>query len=475
MYVNHAWERLLGYTQIEVQGKSIYSFVDPSDLEKFIAYRKDVINNNTPDKEIIIKVVTKGGAIVVLEGFVSTKFEEENPLYTRGIFRDITIRLQQEAELREREKNLQQLLHYAPDAVVVINSQSIIAFWNPKAEAIFGWSAEEVMSKSLTSIIIPPQFREAHDNGMRRYLATGEVRVLNKTIEITALNKEGREFYVSLTISQTSQKGEVAFIAFVRDIDLQKRNALELEQKKLQLELSNQELEQFAHVASHDMKEPSRKIRLFSEQIKFDSSNVLSEKSKVYIDKIEKAAVRLTKMVDGVLTYSSINGVEAIDENVDLNAVLDNVENDLELIIQENDAEIKRDHLPFVNGVSLLLYQLFYNLVNNALKFTRDGVNPVIEIFAYKVSQDELENYPVDHNSNYIKIHVKDNGIGFSQEDANKIFKTFTRLHSKDQFEGTGLGLSLCKSIVNKHKGIIEAFGEANAGATFVVLLPLKP
>jgi len=481
IYVNKAWEKLLGYSQEEVQGKSLYSFVDEPDRDRFIRYRESIVKGDVADKEIVISLITKSGKKVFLEGFVSAKFIDSKPLYTRGIFRDITAKLQSEEELKQvneelraRESNLQQLLFHAPDAVVVIDAKSNITYWNPKAAEIFGWSSEEAMGKPLSQLIIPHQYREAHDAGMKRYLQTGEAHVLNKTIEITALNKTGREFYVSLTISTAYQRGEVAFIAFVRDIDEQKRNALELEQKKVQLELSNQELERFAHVASHDMKEPVRKIRIFAERLKDEAGSVLASHTQAYITKIESAASRLSKMVDGVLAYSSVNAQNISYDEVDLNEVIRSIETDLELIIQQTRAVIRFHNLPTISGAPILLYQLFYNLINNALKFSKPDVPPVVDITAARALEKQLAEFFLNPKLTYVEITVRDNGIGFAQHHADKIFKSFTRLHSKDRFEGTGIGLSLCKTIVEKHHGVIKAYGQENEGATFVILLPEK-
>jgi PAS domain S-box-containing protein len=472
LYVNNAWKNILGYAQEQVEARSIYDFVDQADQDRFISYRKNVIAGEAVDNEIVVNFIASNRNTITLEGFVSAKVIDGKPLYTRGIFRDITLKLQNEAKLREREASLQQLLFYAPDAIIVIDEQSIINYWNPKAEEIFGYKTNEVLGKSLTQIIIPEQYREAHDNGMKRYLTTGEAHVLNKTIEITALNRDGREFYISLTVSTTKQQGRVAFIAFVRDIDEQKRNAIELAQKKEQLEISNAELEQFAHVASHDMKEPIRKIRIFTEQVKGDIDNVLSPKSLNHIRKIEVASARLIQMIEGVLAYSSIKAHEIEKEKVNLNDIIKDVENDFELIIQQKNALLKYEKLPVIEGASFLLYQLFYNLINNALKFSRPHQDPIIEITVNKLNDDQLHLYPISPTLSYIEIVVRDNGVGFSQEHAEKIFKTFTRLHAAGRYEGTGLGLSLCRNIVQKHKGHIYALGEENKGTSFVVLLP---
>ena len=474
LFVNKAWKNVLGYTPEEIEGKLIESFVDPNDRDLFITYRKEIIAGLTENTEVIVKFISSNGNKISLEGFVSVRKFNDKPLYTRGIFRDVTAKLQIEKELREREENLQQLLHHAPDAIIVIDVNSMVTYWNPKAELVFGWNSDEAVGNPLEELIIPVQHRKAHRDGMKRYLATGQARVLNKSIEITALNKERREFYVSLTISSTFQKGEIAFIAFLRDIDEQKRNAIELDLKRAQLEISNAELEQFAHVASHDMKEPIRKIMIFTGKLKDEISHIIPIKSAGFLNKIENASNRLMSMVDGVLSYSMIkaNGIEF--KKVDLNEVLKNVEYDLELIILEKQAELRYHKLPVVPGAEFLLYQLFYNIINNALKFSKTDETPVLEITHRKLNPDEFINYPLDNNLSYVEITIRDNGIGFDQDHALQIFRTFTRLNSKDQYEGTGLGLSLSKNIVDKHNGFIYATGEINVGASFIIILPIN-
>lgn len=479
MYVNRAWEKLLGYSPEEIRGASIYSFVDAKVRDKFIAYRQNILQGRVTKTPITIGLVSEKGNTVYVEGAITLRTLNGKPLYTLGIFRDVTIRLQNEAEIksineevREREANLQQLLFYAPDAVVAIDTGGHITYWNPKAELIFGWKSAEVIGKPLNALIIPPQYIKAHNEGMNRYLATGEARVLNRTMEITALDKAGREFYISLTISTTYRSGQIAFIAFIRDIDEDKRIAMELEQKRAQLEISNQELEQFAYVASHDMREPVRKVLVFSSLLQSDAANPLSQKSRNYVSKIERAASRLNQMIEGVLAYSSLKAEKPVIEKVNLNTVISNVETDLELVLQQKGGVIKYSNLPTIEGAPFLLFQLFYNLISNALKFSKRDVPPVVEITARRLSSPQHEDPSLSEGVVYAEIMVQDNGIGFAQEHAEIIFKTFSRLHRKDRFEGTGLGLSLCKSIVEKHHGLLRAFGTEHVGSTFVILLP---
>jgi len=231
------------------------------------------------------------------------------------------------------------------------------------------------------------------------------------------------------------------------------------------LKSTNDTLEQFAHVASHDLKEPVRKIKIFTSRLQDEAGEVLSEKSKVYLDKILSSADRMSTMIEGVLNYSVQNGSEQINEAIDLNVIFDEITNDLELLIQQKNAIIQCEQLPVIEGDHVLIHQLFYNLINNSLKFTDTAKHPVININNEAITVG---------NKPFSRITISDNGIGFDQQQSERIFDTFTRLNSKDKYDGTGLGLALCKKIVQRHHGSITAEGESGKGASFTICLPLK-
>ena len=229
------------------------------------------------------------------------------------------------------------------------------------------------------------------------------------------------------------------------------------------LQQSNQELQQFAHVASHDLREPLRKIKTYTGRLQQDTHNQLSEKSRLFLDKIVSASDRMFMMIEGVLNYSVLNASEQRIEPVDLDATMNNIESDLEIPINQKNAMIERENLPIIEGSSVLLYQVLYNLVNNSLKFSRPGLAPYIKVGCSQI---------IIEGQDWVQIKVEDNGIGFENEFAEKIFESFARLNSKDQFEGTGLGLALCKRIAERHGGHIEASGVPGKGAQFTVSLP---
>lgn len=467
LYINKAWSKALEYNEEEISGRSIYSFVDEADRERFITYRTEILNGKVQDSEIMITLISKTGNRIIAEGFISLFYFNDQPQYTRGIFRDITARVNNErqlmyvnAELTEREENFQQLIGNAPDAIILIDADSKVLLWNTKAEKIFGWTEEEVMGKSITDIIIPPSYREAHTKGMQRYINTGEARVLNQTIEITALNKKGEEFFISLTISNYKRAGQNVFISFLRDITEQKRNQLELDRKKKELEESNHELAQYGWLTSHDLREPLRKILTYSD-LMLAKEKDLPQNVITNIEKIHNAGKRMGSLIQSILFYTSLSGENDLYSNTNLNAIFEEVLTDLELIISENNVTIKKDDLPQIDAIPFQIRQLFQNLLSNAIKYRKPDVPPFITITS--TTQE-----------NIATIVLRDNGIGFNANDKEKAFQLFQRLHTESKTEGTGVGLALCKKIVANHGGSITADSEPGKGSSFIIQLPVK-
>ncbi len=248
-----------------------------------------------------------------------------------------------------------------------------------------------------------------------------------------------------------------------------------VKQRTEELERSNSDLQQFAHVASHDLKEPLRKIMVFSNQLIDSMGDQISPKALANAEKINKSAKRLSGMVDGVLNYSIVNANDDEMQSIDLNEVIKDVLSDLELVIEQKNVDVQVSELPEVIGIPSLVQQLFYNLINNALKFSRENVQPKITISAGIVHTDDL---PMGYSKNgiakYSDIRIQDNGIGFNQKYAETLFNIFIRLNPKEKYEGTGLGLTLCKKIADRHHGKIIAEGKEGEGACFRVLLPVK-
>lgn len=260
----------------------------------------------------------------------------------------------------------------------------------------------------------------------------------------------------------------------IHDQKMQNEKLEELVSRRtVELSRSNDDLRQFAHVASHDLKEPLRKIRTFSNRLAVEFGEMIPPKGRTYIAKLENSSARMSNMIESILNYSVINATEQSTETVDLNRVMEGIMNDLELLILQKEARIIYHNLPKIKGVSTLIYQLFYNIVCNSLKFSKENTEAVIKVSSQKVPFSEVAAL-VQHGrcEQYHHVVIEDNGIGFNQEYAEKMFDVFTRLNGHDQYEGTGLGLALCKRIVFRHNGAIYANGEENVGAAFHILLP---
>ncbi len=245
-----------------------------------------------------------------------------------------------------------------------------------------------------------------------------------------------------------------------------------LEEKVFELNKSNHDLEQFAYIASHDLQEPLRKIRSFTEllELNFDDK----ERSKKYMQKIDSASERMSALIRDVLNYSRLSQSAAnIFKETHLHKVLEHVKLDMELIIEEKQASIQSETLPVINGIEQQLYQLFYNLINNAIKFSVE--KPVLKISCRKLPLSEVQQHAeLTPTGKYIELVFTDNGIGFEQAHAKQIFTIFKRLNSKDKYEGTGIGLALCKKIVDNHHGLISVTSQPGAGTSFFVILPVE-
>jgi PAS domain S-box-containing protein len=244
-------------------------------------------------------------------------------------------------------------------------------------------------------------------------------------------------------------------------------------QRTLELKRSNEDLQQFAHVASHDLKEPLRKIKTFGSRLAIEFEEHIPERGKIYLEKLQRSAERMATMIEGVLNYSVVSATEQQLEPVDLNIIIDGIESDLELLIIQKQATIEVEPLPIIKGIPTLIYQLFYNLINNSLKFCKKGEQVKIDISSQLTPSPQWNKLADRLNlKEYFQITIQDNGIGFNPEYANKIFNVFTRLNSREQYEGTGLGLALCKKIVHRHHGYIYAEGKEGEGARFYILFP---
>ena len=270
----------------------------------------------------------------------------------------------------------------------------------------------------------------------------------------------------------TTEGGKpVRMIGTVQDITDRKAIEDTLLLKTIELERSNEDLQQFASIASHDLKEPLRKISMFSEMIAASEGATLSAGAQKNLNKIGDATLRMGTLIDDILSYSSLNHQEQ-PQTISLQRLAAEVTDFLEHTIREKAAIIEFESLNDAYVIPFQFRQLFQNLIVNSLKFSKPDVSPHISISTKKVPVSKVEAEGVKPANSYLQIVFRDNGIGFSQEDADKIFGLFNRLHSKKQYEGTGLGLSICRKVVENHGGTIQAISAPGDGAAFHILIP---
>jgi light-regulated signal transduction histidine kinase (bacteriophytochrome) len=245
-----------------------------------------------------------------------------------------------------------------------------------------------------------------------------------------------------------------------------------LENKVRELDRSNKELEEFAYIASHDLQEPLRKITSFSERLKEKLPSNLEPDVQLYLNRMLAATDNMRMLIDNLLEFSRTSRISEPFVRTDLNNIISEVIADLELKIEETSTSVTSETLPVIDAIPMQMRQLFTNLFTNAIKFKGDGATPKIEIKSSELSDEEKDANHLRVNNKYFKITVKDHGIGFDQEYSMKIFQIFQRLHGKAEYPGSGIGLAICKKIVENHSGRIFATSEAGKGAEFITILP---
>lgn len=361
------------------------------------------------------------------------------------------------------------ILDNALDAFIAINEKGEIVEWNRQAENIFGWPQSAVAGKLLSDTIIPERYREAHRNGLQRFLSTGHHQLLNRLVEIEALRRDGNEFPVELSIIPIWRAGECLFSASLRDIterqrakDELQRFASELEtrvaQRTVQLDATNKELEGFSYSVSHDLRVPLRAIDGFSRILEEDYANRLDEEGKRVIKVVRESCQKMSRLIDDLLSFSRLGRTPLSMDEVDMTSTVSEA-------IRELTAAgvmvppIVIDALPATYCDRQLILQVWLNLLSNAVKFSSRQASPAIRAGGEAGTSENI-------------YHVADNGAGFDMQYYDKLFGVFQRLHSADEFPGTGVGLAIVQRIVVRHGGRVWAEGKVDAGATFYFSLP---
>jgi PAS domain S-box-containing protein len=329
----------------------------------------------------------------------------------------------------------------------------------------------ELLHLSYEDVIGTPVFQFIHNDSIEEFKRIFKNGIAGKSKgEINLISdKNSIPVYVSLTSLHPSL-ATVGMI--ITDLREKKKHEQQLEEKNLELGKSNTELASFSYIASHDLQEPLRKIQTFSARILEKDSNNLSETGKMMFGRMQSAAKRMQTLIDDLLAYSRTNTAERKFEKVYLEKIVDEVKDDLQEEIKEKNATIEIDEMCEASVLPFQFRQLIYNLLSNSLKFSKPELPPLIKITSEIVNGKQLNSINLPAEKLYCHVAISDNGIGFEMQYNQKIFELFQRLHGKDEYAGTGIGLSIVKRIVENHKGVITATSELNKGATFDIYLP---
>jgi PAS domain S-box-containing protein len=401
-------------------------------------------------------------------------------LHWIGTNTDIHDQLESEKLHKQSEEQLKQLSDFMPQIVWTTDSRGYHDFFNGRWYEFTGLSFEETKDTGWSLVLHPDdydntwkkwshslqtgdlyetEYRMKRADGVYRWLLARAMPLRNENNEIV------RWFGTCTDIHDQKIASDILELKVnERTRDLQEANSY--------LHSINEELRQFNYVASHDLQEPLRKIMIFAERIKAQDYNQLSESSRSSLERMSVSAERMSILLKDLLDFSSTQREELFIQ-VNLNDTIKDIENDLELMIAQKSAVIQKEELPTLKAIPLQMHQLFYNLINNALKFTTPNQQPVVRIQSARVTPQTAREWALSPDHNYYHLIVTDNGIGFEPEFKDRIFILFKRLHSQQTFQGTGVGLALCKKVVENHQGQIWAESEPGQGATFHILLPM--
>ncbi|MBE7531105.1 MAG: PAS domain S-box protein [Chloroflexi bacterium] len=462
--INRSQATHLGILETEAAiGKTDFDFQPESLSREFIAEEQEMMKTGRP-------ILDRIGYNPTLDGrdrwFSATKA----PIYDRngriiglvGISRDVTERIRIEEELRLSEERFAKAFRASGDGISISTLvEGRMIDINNAHTRIFGYSREEIIGHTAyeLNLYADPLSRDR----LRTILEeTGEVHHL----ELKARRKSGELFDGLFSAEVVNVQGELCIIDTVRDITPQKQATATLQAYARELERSNQDLANFAYIASHDLQEPLRKIQTFSQRLLEKYDGALDERGQDYLRRVDNAAARMQLLIQDVLTYARIGAKSSNFRPVSLTAAVQDVLADLEELLEATRGQVIVGELPTIDADPIQIRQLLQNLISNSLKFHQPDVPPVVQIDGTLLRNAD--------NTPTLQLTITDNGIGFDEKYLPRIFTMFQRLHGRDEYEGTGIGLTLCRRIVERHYGSITAHSQPGAGATFIITLPLK-
>ncbi len=455
--VNPAFERMMGVTREMMLGKKrseISPDVElPGEFKVWVEHFSQAVESGEPIRvEDYSRLAGKYLEVLI------------NPIqgnFFATLTIDVTERRQSQDALRQSEARLRRLVDANIIGIIYSRGGGNVTLANDALLEILGYTRAEYEAGQIDwNNITPAEFRPLDKQAMIEIAERGACTPYEKDF----IRKDGTRVPVLLGYAYHAEDGLAPYVGFILDLSPQKRAEEAVRQYAGRLEQSNRELQDFAFVASHDLQEPLRKIQAFGERLNERLKDQLDDATRDYLERMLNAAGRMRAMINDLLSLSRVTTQGQPFEEVNLNAVAEEVLSDLETRIERTSGKVEIGDLPVIEADPLQMHLLLQNLVSNALKFHKPDERPVVKVYA---------ECPKD--SQQVMLYIEDNGIGFEEQYLERIFQPFQRLHGISQYEGSGMGLAICRKIVERHTGTITARSTPGKGTTFIIALPVHP
>jgi len=460
-YANPKFEAMFGYDRGELDGKPVAILNYGGENSEFAQQRaKEIIETTLREcvSNYEIHNVRKDGTPFWCRATTSQFQHPRFGLVIVAVQEDITKRKQAELAVEAAGERNRTPVMSAPDSILVGDAHGEIQLANPQAANTFGYEANELLGQPV-EMLIPKRFRDKHQVQRAEFISDSTAHMMGAKGEFLACRRDGSEFPVDISLSPMNMHGKLTVTAIIRNITERRQFEQSLANKAKELERSNTELQQFAYVTSHDLREPLRVVTNYAQLLERRYQGRLDESADKYIGYIVDGVSRMQLLIADLLSYSRVGQGELTFENVPLDEVLAQVLRDLDVKVRETRAVITSDPLPTLSVNRFQIGQLLQNLIDNAMKFHRPDCPPHIRISAQQIAGEW-------------RISVSDDGIGIESQFLDRIFVIFQRLHPRNEYPGTGIGLAICKKIVERHGGRIWADSEFGKGTTFHFTLP---
>lgn len=450
--VNSQIERLFQYNRDELLGQSIEILVPEASRGKHPGYRADFFHDPKTRSMGIgrdLFGLRKDGKQIPVEIGLNPLSSEGETFIVASVV-DIT-------ERRRAEERLRLVVEAAPSGMIMVDESGKIALVNSQVERLFGYTREQLIGQSI-DLLVPASARAKHPEHRSSFFADPRARAMGAGRDLYGQRQDGTQIPVEIGLNPLITEGERFVLASIVDITERKRAEALLQEKLLELERSNEDLQQFAYVCSHDLQEPLRVISNYTQLLAKRYAGALDENANEFIEFTVDATKRMQELINDLLLYSRVQTKGQDFQETDCSLVVEKAVANLEIAIRESSAQVSCGPLPTIKGDHSQLLQLFQNLISNAIKF-RSEEPPEITICA-------------EDTGTSWTITVRDNGQGFDMKYASRIFIIFQRLHNKEMYPGSGIGLAVCKKIVERHGGRIWVESEPDKGASFHFTLP---